>query len=74
MSHFNNYIKPNFLDCPVHTIGGKKLQEFIEKFLDNGNKPELYKTANLVLANLRRFFRWCASNQYSRKFSISFGL
>ena len=34
----------------------QKLQEFIDKLLDKGNKPELYKTANLVLANLRRFF------------------
>ena len=56
MAHFKLYIQPNFEDCPVHTIGGKKLQEFIDKFLAEGTKPELYKTANLVLANLRRFF------------------
>ena len=68
MSHFYNYIKPNFLDCPVHTIGGKKLQEFIDKFLAEGTKPELYKTANLVLANLRRFFKWCSSNEYHKNF------
>ena len=68
MAHFNLYIKPNFEDCAVHTIGGAKLKVFIEKFLDNGNKPELYKTANLVLANLRRFFRWCAANQYYENF------
>ena len=68
MSHFNNYIKPNFLDCPIHTIGGKKMQEFIDKFLAEGTKPELYKTANLVLANLRRFFKWCSSNEYHKNF------
>ena len=56
MAHFELYIQPNFEDCPVHTIGGAKLQVFIDKLLDKGNKPELYKTANLVLANLRRFF------------------
>ena len=68
MAHFKLYIQPNFDDCPVHTIGGAKLKVFIEKLLDNGNKPELYKTANLVLANLRRFFRWCAANQYYENF------
>jgi integrase len=68
MAHFEHYIKPNFEDCPVHTIGGAKMKVFITKLLDNGNKPELYKTTNLVLANLRRFFRWCSANQYHENF------
>ena len=67
-AHFRNYIKPNFPDCAVHTIGGKKLQEFIDKLLDKGNKPELYKTAKLVLANMRRFFKWCITEQYHLDF------
>ncbi len=67
-SHFDLYIKPNFDDCPVHTIGGAKLKDFIDKLLDKGNKPELYKTANLVLANLRRFFKWCSANEYHQNF------
>lgn len=72
MSHFNNYIKPNFPDCAVHTIGGLKLQEFIDRFLGKHNnntyRPDLYKTANLVLANLRRFFKWCIRMEYHSNF------
>ena len=29
MAHFNLYIKPNFEDCAVHTIGGAKMKVFI---------------------------------------------
>ena len=68
MAHFKNYIKPNMEDCPVHTIGGRKLQAFIDNLLDKGNKPELYKTAKLVLANMRRFFKWCITEQYHLDF------
>ena len=69
MAHFKLYIQPNFEDCPVHTIGGKKLQEFIDKLLDKGSNEHLYKTANLVLANLRRFYRWCAKMEYHKNFT-----
>ena len=69
MAHFKLYIQPNFEDCPVHTIGGKKLQEFIDKLLDKGSNEHLYKTANLVLANLRRFYRWCSKMEYHKNFT-----
>ena len=37
--------------------------------MDHGNKPELFKTAKLVLANMRRFYNWCVSaNQYHENF------
>ena len=74
MAHFELYIKPNFDDCPVHTIGGaKSCKDFIDKLLDKGNKPELYKTANLVLANLRRFLDGVQQMNIT-KLSISFGV
>ena len=68
MAQFKLYIKPNFFDCYIHEIGGRKLQEFIDRLLDHGNKPELFKTAKLVLANMRRFYNWCAANQYHENF------
>ena len=76
MAHFKLYIQPNFEDCPVHTIGGKKLQVFIDKLLDKGNKPELYKTANLVLANLRRFLdgvlKWNITKTFNQLWSTEY--
>ena len=75
-SHFRNYIKPNFPDCAVHTIGGRKLQEFINNLLgthkEGTYKPELYKTAKLILANIRRFLKWCVTNQYHEHFTSAF--
>jgi integrase len=71
-SQFENYIKPNFPDCPVHTIGGAKMQEFVDAYLGSHKKgtykPERYKTTKNVLANMRRFFRWCITMQYHSNF------
>ena len=68
LRHFNLHIQPNFPDVPVHKIGGRLMGNFIDKLLDNGRKPEMYKTAKLVTANMRRFFRWCVSQQYHNNF------
>ena len=71
-SQFENYIKPNFSDCPVHTIGGAKMQSFVDKLLgthkDRTYDPKMFKTTKNVLANMRRFFRWCITMQYHNNF------
>jgi len=68
MAHLNLYIKPYFPDCKLHEVGGAKLATFVDNFLGKGNRPERYKTCKLVLANIRRFLRWCLKMQYHSNF------
>ena len=69
LSHYENYIKPYFPECNLHEVGGAKLAEFVKAFLGKaGEYPERYKTTNLVLANIRRFLRWCLKHQYHSNF------
>lgn len=71
-SQFKNYIEPNFPDCAVHTIGGAKMQKFVDNILgshdDDTYDPKMFKTTKNVLANMRRFFRWCITMQYYNNF------
>ena len=71
-SQFKNYIEPNFPDCAVHTIGGSKMQKFVDNLLGNHDDgsydPNMYKITKNVLANMRRFFRWCVTMQYHSNF------
>lgn len=69
LSHYKNIIKPYFPDCNIHEVGGAKLAEFVKAFLgEAGEHPERYKNTKLVLANIRRFFRWCLKHQYHSNF------
>ena len=68
LRHFNNIIKPYFPDVMLHEVTGATMQDFIDAYLDKGKKPELYKTANRCLANMRRFFKWCVSRDLQKSF------
>ena len=68
MVHLRKYIRPYFPDCKLHEVGGAKLATFVDNFLVKGTKPERYKNCKLVLANIRRFLRWCLKMQYHSNF------
>ena len=69
-NHFNNIIKPFFPDVMLHQVTGDTMQKFIDGYLGKGNEyqPELYKTANRCLANIRRFLDWCVGKDYVKSF------
>lgn len=59
-SHFARHVLPSIGDAALQDIGKSEVMPILDKLVSDGR----LRTANVVLALLRQFFRWCMTRDW----------